>query len=78
MRVKRGTCDVLDGEAGGREPVLGIEREEVHVVPDAELLVKRPAVGEGLFTGVVHASEVSASWQEHLTVTTGVTLEFNC
>lgn len=78
MRLRRGTCYVLDGEAGGREPVLGIEREEVHVVPDAKLLVKRPAVGECLFTGVVHASEVSASWREHLTVITGVTLELNC
>lgn len=78
MRLRRGTCYVIDGKASGREPVLGIEREEVHVVPDAELLVKRPAVGEGLFTRVVHASEVSTSWREHLTVITGVTLELNC
>lgn len=62
MRLRGGTCGLLDGQTGGCEPVLGIEREQIHVVPDAKFLVERPTVGEGLFTGVVHAREVSASW----------------
>lgn len=71
MRLRRGTCDIVDRQTGGREPVLSIERQEVHVVSDAKFLIQWPAVGEGLFTGVVHAREVSASWREHLTVITG-------
>lgn len=71
MRRWRGTCGTLDGQTSGSEPVLGIEREEVHVVPDAKLLVERPTLGEGLVTGVLQTCEVTASWREYLTVTTG-------
>lgn len=71
MRRWRGTCGTLDCQTGGRESVLGIEREEVHVVPDAKLVVERSTLGEGLVTGVLQACEVTASWREHLTITTG-------
>lgn len=63
MCAGRGTCGLLDGQAGGGETVLGVEGKEVHVVPNAELLVERPAVAESLATRVVHAREVTASWR---------------
>lgn len=66
----RDTCGVLDGQTGGCESVLGVEGQEVHVIPDAKLLVEGSAVGEGLIAGVVHAREVAASWRQHSVITT--------
>lgn len=62
-RLSRSTCGLFHGQTRGRKSVLRVKREKVHVVPDAKFLVERPAVGEGLFTGIVYACEVAASWR---------------